>query len=264
MRARWPWPTFILLSLVGSCRQLLDIEPARLDDASSGAVPSSGGSAPDGAGGVVQSYGGTGEVSSGNAGVPVAAAGSPAAAGSSASEMGGAGSGGVDGAEPPLCERYCMTLVSNCTGDHAQYPDYLTCIDTCAILPAGSPGDTDVDSVECRLALAEKAGRLEPEFYCPLSGPVGGNECGSDCEGFCRIMAAFCSAERTNGEYYYPDEATCLADCATLPVAPEPYSSTLHSVGPYLQCRVFHACAANIDADYHCGHAFGEPPCDGP
>ncbi len=251
-----------LISLAASCRQLLDIEPARMEEPAAGSGAPSAGSGQSGSGGAAGSGGSGAESSCAIAGTAGVGVGAQAVGGDGSTDAGSGASAGSGGAfEAPLCERYCATLAANCPGDLAQYSDEQTCLDTCAILPAGSPGDSGVDTVECRVAEAEKAGRLEPEFYCPLAGPVGGDKCGSDCEGFCTIMAAFCTAERTNGEYYYPDLGSCLAECATLPVAPEPYSATLHTVGPYLQCRIFHACAADIDADYHCGHALGEAPC---
>ncbi len=261
MRAAQTRYLILAVALGASCRQVLDIEPARIGEVSTpGGAPTAAGAANAGTSGSAGS-GSSSAPEGGDGGAPASDAEPPAGGTGATADGAGGDSGGAGGGELPLCERYCATLAANCTGDLAQYSDQQTCIDTCSILPAGAASDTNVNTVECRLAEAEKAGRLEPDFYCPLAGPVGGGKCGTDCEGFCQIMASFCTAERTNGAYYYADIATCLAECQTVPVGPTPYSAPLYTVGPYLQCRIFHACAADIDADYHCGHAFGEAPC---
>ena len=260
----------LVLLLAGGCRQMLDLEPARLEpSADSGGNSSAldddgGGIAKGGAGSSSTPAAGNGSAEAGSGGEPP-----HGASGATGSEdSGGEASGGSGGEEPlpelDLCEQYCNALEENCTGNLAQFSDYQTCLDTCELLPRGAPNDVEVNSVHCRLAEAEKAGRLEPEFYCPLAGPASAGKCGSSCEAYCDIMMGFCTSDSTSGLYFYEDEEACLADCAVLPMAGEPYSAALHSIGPHFECRLFHACASNIDAEYHCGHAFGDPPCNEP
>jgi hypothetical protein len=256
----------VLLGAVG-CRQMLDLEQARVEP---DAQQANGGDASDLAG--TSAQGGM-QAGSGNSGGSIdpgnGGGGEPQLNGAQGGNLGEGGSpdlvaAGSAGAPAPLslCESYCDALTANCTGNLVQFSDYETCIDTCETLPPGAEGDTEVNTVHCRLAEAEKAGRLEPDFYCPLAGPASSGKCGSSCEAFCTIMASFCTAESTSGLYYYADQETCLSECALWPLADVPYSAALHSIGPHFECRLFHACASNIDADYHCGHAFGDPPCN--
>jgi hypothetical protein len=259
-----------ILLVAAGCRQLLELEPARLEpvsDAEGDAAANGGEATTHGGDGSVEGPGGAKESGAGGGGSP-----SSTSAGGMTSNAGGSGSGGgtaqagvggeVSTPEPTLCEQYCGALEANCTGDLIQYSDYETCLDTCALLPPGQSGDQEVNSVYCRLAEAENAGRLEPEFYCPLAGPASYGKCGASCDAFCDIMMGFCTSESTSGYYFYEDEQSCLDECAEWPLASEPYSAALHTTGSHFECRLFHACASNIDAEYHCGHAFGDPPCN--
>jgi hypothetical protein len=259
-----------VLLLAAGCRQMLDLEPARLEPLpgdGGGDAPTSGGgstASPAGGGGsgseTVNEAGEAGDDSEPNhatGGTPA----TPSVGGDAGSEPVDVGGGG-SAPELSACEQYCGAMEANCTGDLVQYSDYETCLDTCALLPLGQSGDSEVNSVYCRLAEAEKAGRLEPEFYCPLAGPASAGKCGTSCDAYCDIMMGFCTSEATSGLYFYADKETCLGECAFLPLAGEPYSAALHSIGPHFECRMFHACASNVDAEYHCGHAFGDPPCN--
>ena len=263
-----------VLFVAAGCRQMLDLEPARLEPTLGG----DGGDAAASGGEQIAASDGGGDSGTGNINEPgEAGSGSPpnnsgggsppviptgGDAGEDPVALGGSGGGNTP--ELSLCEQYCNAMAANCTGNLVQYSDDETCLDTCALLPPVESGDSGVNSVYCRLAEAEKAGRLEPEFYCPLAGPASAGKCGTSCDAYCDIMMGFCTSESTSGLYFYPDKETCLGECALLPLAGEPYSSALHSIGPHFECRLFHACASNVDAEYHCGHAFGDPPCNGP
>ena len=150
--------------------------------------------------------------------------------------------------------------MENCA-EHPQYADEETCLAVCHALPEGTPGDSDTNTVHCRLGEAKKAAGGEPEFYCPFAGPGGGGGCGEDCDGYCTLMMSLCTAENTGGLYYFQSVGVCKQQCKDLPVDSTPYDPELHSAGPHFQCRLFHACSAVADPDYHCGHALGEPPC---
>ncbi|HTV22326.1 MAG TPA: hypothetical protein VMG12_26745 [Polyangiaceae bacterium] len=194
--------------------------------------------------------------SSGNGGSAVAA-GSGGAAGGNV-----AGAGGAPTMEEPveesLCERYCDTVAAACTGDNEQYASLMACTAVCNLLDAGEPGDLNNNTVECRLARAELAQATgEASSYCHTAGPGGGGVCGSDCEGFCTLMAAKCSLM---GDY-----EQCLPLCEDVPnrsdvVETDTYRTAIQS-GDSVQCRLYHVSAATLDPIMHCSHAAGVALC---
>ena len=174
------------------------------------------------------------------------------------SQLAGAGGeGGSFAQEPSLCERYCSTVGASCQGSFAVYTSHEACLAVCARLPAGKPGDRNVNSVECRLHAASVASSEVPH-YCPIAGPGGNGECGSNCESYCWLMGNTCS------EWMPVEQTKCLSDCNKLPdrggfttdVAGKDYA------GNNVQCRLYHVCAAlSDDAEQHCLHAAGAVPC---
>jgi hypothetical protein len=223
----------------------------------SGGAPASGGAGGDGStssGGASGSgAGATGGASTGGAnGVGGTA---PSSGGSAGNPPDGAG--GED-AQPPLCERYCTAVMKNCTGQFAVYSGADRCMAVCAALPEGTAGDEVGGSVQCRLAAAERA-PLEVPHYCPIAGPGGNGVCGSNCEGFCRIVNEVC----TGANKQFSDDEACAMECAQLADLGT-FSTDLdldHYEGPHVQCRLYHASAASIQPGDHCGHAGGDPPC---
>jgi len=155
-----------------------------------------------------------------------------------------------------LCERYCDAVMTSCAGAHAVYASRANCLDVCAALPPGVPGDSGVDSVECRLDVSRLAAQ-DPD-HCSAAGPYGGPDCGDVCISFCGLREQIC------GEFKNSDVAVCLQDCAKLPDLGS-YSSEAaagQQGGPHLQCRVFHvAQAASGDAAHECGAVDGDAPC---
>ena len=262
-----------LLWSVGGCRQILGLEEAELDPGVADAGnTSSGGTDGSGASGGTEASGGTGnETSDAGEGSTDTDGGSSTTGGSNSGSGSNGGSGnatseggagGNDEPPPPsLCQAYCNTMEANCSGEHLQYADMATCLAVCHALPAGSLGDANTNTIHCRLAEAKKAAGGEPEFYCPFAGPGGGGECGDDCDGYCTLMMDLCTPTSTGGLYYYQSVGVCKQQCKAVPVDNTPYNPTLHSAGNHFQCRLFHACSAVADPDYHCGHAMGEPPC---
>jgi hypothetical protein len=267
---------FCLLWSVGGCRQILGLEEAELDPgvASAGSDGSGGPEGSGASGGTESSAGaenGTGDAGSGaddaSGGTKPSSGGTDSGSGATGGTMstGDGGEGGTEEPPPPsLCQAYCNTMATNCTGDHAQYADMTTCLAVCHALPAGALGDSNKNTVHCRLAEAKKAAGGEPEFYCPFAGPGGGGACGDNCDGYCTLMMELCTSANTGGLYYYQSMGHCKQQCKTWPVAGTPYSPALHSSGNHFQCRLFHACSSIVDPDYHCGHAMGEPPCTDP
>jgi hypothetical protein len=232
------------------CRQVIGIEKAELEPAvgleGGAGAASDGGGAPPSDGGGGESVGGARESAS-----------APDRGASGASGAAGA-PGGVGGAEPvTLCDRYCSAVTSNCQGQFAVYTSRDACLSVCEFLPAGRPGDRGVNSVECRLHAATIA-PTEVPHYCPIAGPGGNGECGTNCESYCSLMGSVCA------EWWSVEHAKCLRDCKALPdkgsfttnVAGQDYR------GNHVQCRLYHACASLFDdAEQHCLHAAGAAPC---
>jgi hypothetical protein len=166
-----------------------------------------------------------------------------------------------------VCEAYCNAVTTNCTGEHAQYGDLKTCLDVCAAIPEGVPGDMSVNTVQCRLKMAQSA-PAEPESFCTAAGPAGelpggGNGCGTACDGFCTLATAFCT-DHDAAALAYPDMQACYDECLALTdlgsfsLAPDSGAAS----GPAVQCRVYHASAASQLASLHCQHALGAAPCN--
>ena len=212
-----------------SCRQIVGIEDAELDPtlSRSGA----------GAGSIASLQG----------------------ASSSGGEIAQAGEGnaGSDGATPSICEQYCGVVTKNCTGAFAVYTSYTTCLAVCAALPEGMPGDSGLNSVQCRLHAASIATDEVPH-YCPIAGPGGNGECGSNCESLCGLREQICA------DYKDSDLTSCLESCAMLQDLGT-YSTDLdldQYRGPHVQCRLYHVSAAAVaDAPQHCRHVDGARPC---
>ncbi len=80
----------------------------------------------------------------------------------------GSGSDSVDHARPVTCERYCATVVSNCTGDNAEYDGQADCEAVCADWEQGEPAATSGDTISCRYTYAQQAADDE---VCLDAGP---------------------------------------------------------------------------------------------
>jgi hypothetical protein len=211
---------------LGACRQVIGIEDAELAPEPSKAGVTDGGTSADGAPG--------------------------------GAELDRNASAGTDGgAAASLCEQYCAAVTANCTETFAVYTSYEACLAVCAALPEGQPGDRNINSVQCRLHAALVAGAEVPH-YCPIAGPGGNGECGSDCESLCGLRAQICAP------YVDSDIAACLGDCAKLEDLGT-FSTDLSQGqyrGPHVQCRLYHvSAAASDDAERHCLHADGAAPC---
>lgn len=190
--------------------------------------------------------------------------GASGVSGAAASGVGG-GDGGA-GPEPvSICERYCRAITDGCTDESTQYTDYDACLATCPYFPEGEPGDTSGNTLNCRLGYALKAAS-EPISYCTWAGPGGDGMCGSNCEGFCTLMGAVCTADTTRAATdYFATNEDCLSTCAGIP-AEGPYSATSKSTtggADIYECRLYHVAAAIYadDAELHCPHAMGRQLC---
>ncbi len=295
------------LGALAACNQMLGIDSASVDPRLTAAGAGSAGHAPaspSGAGGTDATGVSTGGTSGGQQtasggssgqkahsggssaddGEAGATHGTPGTGGSSATggstvtggehgehddgASGEAGAGGAPASGPvDLCNEYCDILDDACKSDAEQYRDRDQCMTICHLLPQGTVGGADDDSVACRLKYAQKTrytNGAETAGYCREAGPGGDGRCGTVCEGYCTLMAQVCT-QQTAGMYHFASNDDCLATCNALPQATVPYSDTnpLVSDGNHALCRLFHvASAAMADADEHCEHAMGVTLCE--
>ncbi|GMV41329.1 MAG: hypothetical protein AMXMBFR64_30450 [Myxococcales bacterium] len=79
------------------------------------------------------------------------------------------------------CDNYCHLASMNCTGGNALYASTPACMAACtAFSAAGSPGDADGDTVQCRIYHLGVAGSDVPTssaLHCPHGGIDGGGVC---------------------------------------------------------------------------------------
>ena len=88
--------------------------------------------------------------------------------------------------------------------------------------------------------------------------------CGSNCEGFCSLMAA-CTAETAPAGDFFTSNDECMSNCGGLPYSGSYGANDIANTGhgDTLDCRLYHVGAA-ISADdtrVHCPHAVGRTLC---
>ena len=115
------------------------------------------------------------------------------------------------------------------------------CLAFCNDAPwaAGTTADAAGNTIGCRQYHAVAAANNE---HCTHAGPTGADVCGRWCDVYCAEMLDACPTT-------YADLATCAAACALFPTGGTIGAAT----GNTVQCRIYHAGAANNDA--HCDHA---------
>jgi hypothetical protein len=230
------------------CNQLLGIDESFVDPALEETDPAGGGERSTPPAGT-------------SAGEPASLGGSP---GRDGDPQPNGGAGGAGGAAPSddVCEQYCELIGEHCVGEALQYRDDAQCLRICRALPVGEIDDDRVNTASCRRRYAGKTRYLAgPELAtgCAYAGPGGDGRCGSNCEGFCAIAMAACSAE-VSDPYFYESLDACLEDCEGLPMTRYEYGAV--SAGNSLECRLFHASSAIMsDADEHCEHTLGITLC---
>lgn len=175
---------------------------------------------------------------------------------------------GPDDAQPLLCEKYCEEVMELCTGDLEQYRDRRQCLTVCAFFPEGDlVSEANENTIACRLRYAAKAryaAGTEHEAYCRQAGPGGDGRCGSNCEGYCALMAGVCTEDDAD-IYRFESDAACMQACQALPRSTVTYSTANAAVpdGNHVQCRLFHVTsAAMLDPEEHCEHAMGLTLCE--
>jgi hypothetical protein len=155
--------------------------------------------------------------------------------------------------DEPRCVDYCDTVMAKCSGGIKVYSSREACLGVCRVLDPGGPLDPPKsNTVFCRETLI--ANSSEEDVDCSLSGPGGGEQCGSDCEAYCQILIASCEKIPTR------DLAECVRQCGALKREPRAFSASgLFVKGDSLQCRLFYASEATIDPA-NCQNALIAPP----
>ncbi len=159
------------------------------------------------------------------------------------------------GLQAPTCETYCADVTAACTGDNSQFADEAACLAYCgtwAQLDAGEPGDTDGNSIACRIyhAGVASADEASAAIHCDHAGPSGGNVCGSWCENYCDLAATNCAGDNA----LFADGDACTAACE----AYDDLGGSGDTDGDTVQCRIYHLGVAGSDGDtsaaVHCPH----------
>jgi hypothetical protein len=156
---------------------------------------------------------------------------------------------------PASCEKYCDLVMSNCTGENAQYGARDDCLAFCTQLPLVQPTreveEKAAPSVACRQYWADSPAHTNPNAYCLSAGPFGGNVCGDRCTTFCDVSLVACSLD--GGSAPYGTQPECESACASFsyrdagtdgggegPSGPK--------LGDTLNCRLYHLRAATKNA----------------
>ena len=155
--------------------------------------------------------------------------------------------GGPDTNVPPVdptCANLCAAAMESCDGNLAAYGNMADCLSWCDDVgdwEAGEAGDTDGNTIACRIT-ALQAGN------CDAGGFTGGGVCGSYCENYCDVTARTCEGANAIHE----NEAACLATCGDFDMNGEPGATD----GDTVQCRIYHGgVPADGSPETHCVHA---------
>jgi hypothetical protein len=131
---------------------------------------------------------------------------------------------------PVTCVGYCELVLGACRGTQLQYLDYAVCEALCGDMALGRAGDTEGDTVGCRMSHAKLA-LTNAAAECENAGPLGGQACGgAPCTTFCRLNEKRCQT------IAYSSQGACQADCATYEYRPAEGVSL--SSGNTLNCRM--------------------------
>jgi len=220
------------VSLIAACSTVLGFEDASLDPLY---APPDSGIPNGGSGGAGGGSGGGGKASTSTT-----------------------GSGG--GAPGVTCQKYCDTIMANCNLANRQYESMEACLGVCALLPPGNAADPTGNTLACRYAAAVSAGNAEAELTCPVAGPGGDGQCGTNCAGYCAIFMQVCAAGNWFSSY-----SECERVCAGVPDPPGYNVSPDNQKGDSVNCRLYHVSAACLpgptSADFHCPHAAADNVC---
>jgi len=143
-----------------------------------------------------------------------------------------------------LCDNYCYQQNTTCALDTPDRIPDPACQDLCSYFPAGTPGDVQGNSIDCRMYHMSVAAGTSTTTHCPHVGYTGGNVCGTWCDNYCSWTGSLCDLN-------YKDYPTCMVACAAMNVGAQGDQS-----GPSATCRTYHTVASVIfNNDVHCTHA---------
>ena len=88
--------------------------------------------------------------------------------------------GSPDAAVSSLCQTYCETITTNCSGDNAQYDSTDDCLSYCGEVgwPDGDTTAMDGNSLSCRIYHGGAPAAGNPALHCSHAGPDGDGVCG--------------------------------------------------------------------------------------
>jgi hypothetical protein len=151
-----------------------------------------------------------------------------------------ASGGGDAGPHGTPCDRYCSSIMTNCTGNNQEYLSTEVCLAMCAHFEPGLPDDVSQDSLACRNYHAGAAAG-DPNFHCRHAGPLGGGVCGNEpCAPYCLLDFVLCGGLPTPP--FSGGESGCRNECIgkfTYLTAGDAGDITLES-GNTLNCRLYH------------------------
>jgi hypothetical protein len=188
--------------------------------------------------------------------------------GSTTATSGGTGGAGTTsstgtGAAATLdCASYCTEVMANCTTPtDTQYASMESCLTVCAAFPPGKLGDTEGNTLGCRIYHGGAPAVAMPDTHCAHAGITGGDKdvtdvmagtCGEGCDAFCDVALAVC----TGANKQYDTKETCLTDCKSFKVDAASYSTADTATNDF-GCHAYHLTVAAKDAmsaTAHCAH----------
>lgn len=114
------------------------------------------------------------------------------------------------------CEYYCHEMSLFCSGADTEYQDnQALCLSMCQNLQLdqGTISPSNDNTLGCRIAYAQAAGKGDPGTNCRYAGPLGGGRCGDKstaCSNFCSLDIPYC---QSIGKPQYASETECNAIC---------------------------------------------------
>lgn len=170
------------------------------------------------------------------------------------------------GAASKLCSQYCDAVTRACTKEYSVYGNEEQCLAVCPHLKQGKASDGVGNTVGCRYNAARDIS-TEP-VDCRFAGPGGGGVCGDNCDSYCELMSQGCSGDDYKA-FWLDDLDKCKRVCRALPDLDEDgeldsdetrYSALNNDArdhnGDTVQCRLFHATAANASVAGPAGHCW--------
>jgi hypothetical protein len=161
-------------------------------------------------------------------------------------------------ADTNSCQAYCATMQTNCRGANQAYTSTATCQAMCATFETGVEGETNKDSLACRITQAKQTA-TDPATNCPKAGALA-TSCADPCTAFCTQASSLCSPKKA---FAYDSLPVCKTACAKWPYIMQADAGIVgdlaFSIGDSLNCRLYHL-QSGYDpstpkaAEFHCPH----------